>query len=607
MIVNLTADDLKKRGLQQPTQIASTPIGGVPMPRSAIKQAKPAPFTVAPTEDTSIKGWFEKHPWLRKTAEMAAGPLALLNTDTSYYDGNDTAKSLVSGLTDTVRQPARAMQQFGEAVGTYGQSEDTKRKVHEFIMSGSEMNPAGVGEPVQNAEEAAGVGLQTAANLATPFIRNPLTMAAQGAALTAGKEMENDGSARDVATSGIVGGLTSAAVGKLTDIAGNLVSGGFKKLADAVGKTKYGLSDAEIGTIRKQPKIVEDYLNRLSSAGDDVVAQTRARQGIETDIYDQARDSWSKYADTAGKQYEKDMASHAKNIIPNMPSPDRSALRNDIVDLADQWGIEAIPVAQGRVTTEGGTDAQRAMIEKLFHKVKKAGTDTSTITGEIGWDQLNGLRKDVGNLYETVGKNDPEKKILDNFYAKVKEHMMSLSNDPAAVQKTFDAYKQFIENKASFKQLSSGKNDPMAMRQGYLELMRSLSGQKGTGDLASTVGEISRASGASPDDLMYKIHGLELAEKLSGVRSAGTAGAMAEDAIKSAMKNNLPTLGQLPTLAVKSMAEGALDKTFINSLFNQVKPGMTSQTRKAIGAFLEDPTVQTLIAKRMSGLLTGNE
>lgn len=355
-----------------------------------------------------------------------------------------------------------------------------------------------------------------------------------------------------------------------------------KNLMSKIGQSARNLDDAEVGTIRKVPETVEGFYGKLSSAGDDVVAQQKARQEIEDGIFDTARDAWNKYADDAGKAYEKQMAAHGASVAADTPLPSRFDIFEDLKSIGEKNGI-GIDRVQGKLVTEGADDAQRALIERIGRKIAKSGEKADSVVGDMGWNELDGLRKDIGSLYDTVPANSPQSRLLDEVYNAVKTRMMSLADDPVAVQGTLDQYRQFLSNRSAFKNLASNASDPNAVARAYLELSRAATGQKGRGTLAAALGEALQKAGRDPDEIAYQIKALDLASKLAGVRRVGTTEAMIAGGVDAAAKGKTPdSLIGIAISSGKKLSSRVADEAFLADIFNKVGVEMTPDRVRAI-------------------------
>lgn len=567
-----------------------------------IQQSNSTSTNATPQSTSSKDSWLDSHPWM---------------------------KALWAGANEVIAQPVRATQQLGMGISDVlsratGSSEQDIQKAHEFIQSGSDYNPIGIGsggvkpygEPPKNLEEAGGIALQAGANLSMGAMSELGVggMALQGAASMAGGAMENDGSTLDVGTQGVIGGVTGIATHFLGKGASRLLSTGAKEAINTLGRIGQGLSESEYGTIKAVPKIVGEYYNKLISAGKDLVQQQKARQTIENGIFDQTRDAWNAYAEHAGNSYESQMAGHGKNLVENAPPISKENLHNDLVSLANKRGIELSTGGTKLNITAGATAEERAIIEKLSSKINKATGSKGSVVGDLGFNELNALRKDIGGLYDSVKPGSPEKSIVDDFYAQMKQRMMSLSKDPAAVQKTFDEYKQFLDQKGSFKKITSNKSDPATVRSGYLEIARALTGQKGSGEMSQAMAAAEKAGGLKPDELAYRLQGLGLASKLAGVRHVGTTEDMIAGGVEKIATKIPRTLPEIGATILKASAKELTDKTFMENLFkeagSEIKPGVVSKVlrttrnlEKTLGAILSKDKTRVAISSVVTNLL----
>lgn len=503
------------------------------------------------------------------------------------------ATGLAKGVADIALQPARFLERAGKQVGEIGLTPEQKAKTEAFMGPGIQERIMGkdyATPAYKNAEETAGGALQAGANLATPLIGagGIPALAAQGAAASAGRAMEQDKGAASVVGEGALGSVIGAGTGFLMKGVGKIMQGTTDQIVEKLGQAGRGLTDAEVGTIKAVPDIVKDYHGTLTAAGDDLVKQQAARQGIEDDIFDTARNAWNEYSGKAAQQYEADMAEHAANVLPDAAPLAKSDLIGGLKDLADSRGIDAT-VENGKLTgSEGATETERAMLQKLFNKVGKASGDPESVVGDLSWDNLNSLRKDVGQLYDSAKPGTPEKSILDSFYGNLKTRMMDMSSDPEAVQATFDDYHNFLSEKSAFKTLTSNKSDPAAVKRGYLEIARALSGQKGSGGMSEAMSEAEKAAGLKPGELAYRLQALQLASKLAGVRDVSTTEKMIAGGAEEAMRGKLPTsLVDLGAKALQFGAKKVTDKAFMKQIFEQSGTKVSQPIIAKIGQLLE--------------------
>lgn len=529
--------------------------------------------------------------------------------------------SLVKGVADIALQPARFLEKAGKQIGEIGLTEEQKQKFESYMGPGIQERFAkdvGLSEETQKdlsttrayrtGKETLGGALQAGANLATPFVGGIGGMTLQSAALAGGKTLEEGGTAGEALMSGAIGGATGAVLGKAGEAIGKGLSTGFKGIIENVGRIGRGLTKAEMGTIKTVPKITEGYYQKLVGAGDDLVKQQQARQEIEEGIFDTARDVWNTYTKKAADQFNKDMVAHAKvNLRPDAPKISRGELVDDLKSLAEDMDGNA-QIFQGKFVTEGGVESERAMLGRLYAKIKKSIGEDS-ITGELGFSGLDKLRRDIGELYDSAHSGTPEKAMLDNFYGNLKKRMSEMTKDPEALQATFDAYRQMLEEKSVFKKLTSNKSDPAAVRQGYLELTRALTGQKGTGEMAKSVASAEEAAGLKPNELAYRLQALDLASKLSGTRNVATTERMLETGIKGAESGKVPE--SLTGLGIKAVGYGAkklLDKKFMRNLFQEAGVKVGPSKLASLGKIIENPkTAQVLFRALQEFFQSGDQ
>lgn len=188
-------------------------------------------------------------PVQSKPADFSSGALY----DNSIGGGPGITNALIRSAYGVISQPAKAQQQVGTGIGEHLAEaiprSKTELAIEKWIDSKigitKENAPAikaafeGGVKPSDSVESAVGSEVQAAANLATPLTleSGALGFGLQGAALGAGKAMEEDKGIGSVALQGAVGGVVSAAVGGATEFAGNLVGKGLASAKSAITDT----------------------------------------------------------------------------------------------------------------------------------------------------------------------------------------------------------------------------------------------------------------------------------------------------------------------------------------------------------------------------------
>lgn len=224
-------------------------------------------------------------------------------------------RSLAKGITDTVTQPAEAVQKLGTGLGEFAAKHIKlpyeKEIAQDLDLTKEKAQQAktdleGGVKPVQNLEEAAGVALQAGANLATPLTlaAGPLAFAGQSAALSAGKAMEENKGLSDVAVDAAVGGAVGLAAGKASKLAGGVIGKGTQALKEAAApimeKVVPYLSNIPKPYIKfatKNPEIVIPKMKVVAeglASGDQASVESALREQLLTKaktIYGAAKES----------------------------------------------------------------------------------------------------------------------------------------------------------------------------------------------------------------------------------------------------------------------------------------------------------------------------
>ena len=345
------------------------------------------------------------------------------------------------------------------------------------------------------------------------------------------------------------------------------------------GRDARGLTESDVATIRATPQTqayTKEYFDRFTKAGLDQAKQQTVRQGIENDILDMTRDAWNTHGEEMGKVYNSDLESYASKVRPDAPAITRADLNKDLATVADE--LDTSLDKQGRLVASGGVESERALVGKIAKKIARVGSDNSTITGDIGFKQIDDLRKDVGTLFQTTKPGTPEYRLLSEYYGKIKDMQSSMLSpeDAKSLQATFDNYKEYLTSKSAFKTLTSNKSDPVALQKAYQEIFRGATGRKGTGAIADALAQAEGAGKLNAGEISARIRALEHASKMTGVRSAGTLGAMMRDSVMegatgAAKGGSELTLANAPFKAVKAVGKAVLnkkaDKALLEHLF----------------------------------------
>lgn len=351
--------------------------------------------TQSQTSSPSVSG---QRSYEEPVDSQSSSLFAKTPSNSTFKQNHPWLSGLLSGATSVVRQPARALQQFGVglsdvALRATGSNDEQIKRMHDLLQSGSDVNPAGWGAPPNNAEELGGIALQTAANLATPaaLAGGPAGFAAQNAALSAGSAMENDGSATDVALQGILGGAVGYGLGVATPVAGRLIGEGMQGLRQAaapvVEKVLPFLSNIPKNFVtfaKAKPELVLPKMQAIAQgieAGDMATAESSLRAGL----LDRAKAVYQ-----AGKQAaQSSYATGAAAVKQSLPDAGRGELVSP----------SAVSSVFDKIKSEAGlalTPDEKYTIDAISQTVKKHpdySFDGIVKLKQTLWDVFNGTEQ----------------------------------------------------------------------------------------------------------------------------------------------------------------------------------------------------------------------
>lgn len=494
--------------------------------------------------------------------------------------------NLWEGVKETVTQPARALQQIGETIGTVGADEETKKKVHEFLQAGAKYNPAGLGEPIKNLEQGAGVVTQAAANLATPFAVTPLGMGIQGAVLGGGKAMEEEKGAGDVALAAGTQGVASAALGKIMQVGGGIVGKGvnavkeelkpvFKKLAPYFT----GVSKKELGIAFEQyPRITAEKLRILN----DAATPEDAASLLKSDALSKVRSVVERAQKNAGNAFETGIQQIEKKF-PDA-SGDISKIGRSILQKQERFGK---PLT---------ADAKTAL--KAVQEVVQQPRE-NTIGG------MRTLLTDIWDIVEQSEQGSPAQRMALDVWKQTRQQLSDITNKE--IDPIMNAYANFLEKKAALKpawgsnvQEDTARNfvsqitgtSKTAAKDALIE-MEKTAGVHGTA--GSTIPELTINRLMKRLGVDQKITGSRLAELVVGAGILGGANAIG-GAIGGEKGRGVAQLGGA-ALVTHALAP----KVISDVLLSEVAPNATSAFRKKLGEIIQNPMTAQALFRLLRG------
>lgn len=498
-----------------------------------------------------------------------------------------TLYSAGRGIAEIVRQPARAMQQLGEAIGTIGQTPETKQKVHEFLQSGANFNPAGLGKPPETTEGAIGIGVQAAANLATPFAFTPARLGLQGAALAGGKAMEENKGALDVAIDAGIGGVTAYGLGKATSIAGKGLSKGMGAIAAELApivkkafpfltnipKTEVNWAVKNAVTVVPKMKIVADAVR----TGDPAAAESVLRKTLLT----RAQSIYGGAKKVAQETYALGLQK-VKEKFPNA--------------LGSEAGIQ--------VKTFTPT------LGKILNSEEAAAVSEieKTITNHKNFsiDGLNALKQDLYKLGSQVEEGSPSARLVGQAIKNVNSELNRITNNEmAAVNEAFHSFKVAEKN---VKPIWSYKATEDTSR----NFVNSLENEAKGGSRDAML-ELEKLANSNPENkgitgMLDEIRATRVA-KMMNWEKAPAGSRMRDDFIRTLFTGGGAAIGSAfgPMGAAIGAGAGATAGIKLTSprtlapilfeAFEQTGKKLPEGVRKIIGEILENPKTQQILMR----------
>lgn len=529
------------------------------------------------------------------------------SAEPSFSERHPVISGIGSALKEVVAQPNRALQQIGTGIGDYAASKIKLPYAKEIASSlgfTKENAPAidaafknGV-EPTKSVEQGVGQALQAGANLATPFVRNPIGMGIQGAVLGAGKAMEEEKSAGDVALSGTVQGLASAALGKILNVSGTLVGQGYdavktraaqsiKPVFEKLAPWFTGASKKELDIAFKQfPELTAGKLKVLT----DAASPEDAESILRTEALDKVNSVISKAKGVAEDRFQTAIDA-VKNKYPNATG-----------DLArvGRFLNSQLPKFGKPVTAD-----EKMALDSLAAVVKSPREATI--------DGFRTLLSDTWNIVERTEPGTPARRAATAVWGEARKELSSMTGgtiDPAmTAYSSFKTHQDLLRpawssavNENTARNFVNGLTGSAktASRDALraLEVMAGVHGKAESAIPELTITRLIRKLGVD-----QKITGSRLAEIMVAGGLLGSAGVIGE--VVGGEKGKTVAQAGAALIFTKALAPSAISNVLLSELKSAGADVSTSAARQWLGRIMQDPKTAQVLLKMLSGGISG--
>lgn len=494
------------------------------------------------------------------------------------------------GLGDIVLQPARALSQLGKFIGTLGLTPEQKAKVDAFYGPGLQERVLGstYAEPTPTTgEQAAGIALKAAGNLAVPFATNPLTMGLQGAAMGAGQAMENNKSAGSVALEAGLTGVGSAILGHILNVGGAVVGRGlsaaapeiqkaFMPIADKLGPLLTGTTRQEFDTAFKEaPHILVDYINTVKDAGSPAEAEGVLQGKLLSNV--QAIASAAKTKEGAAFQTALDTF---KTAHPDV-TVDIHAAGQKLIDRG--LGEFGHPI-------NADETAALETVKKIIQQPR-----------EYSVDGARTLLQDLYAVSQRLESGSPAERLATQAWADVRSELTkaTASVDGGALDAAMARYSNFKDVTAQLKPINAANEDTARA------FVRNLAGTNKTASREALV-ELQKMAGDGAPEATQSIQIYNLMKRL--VATGKITGSRVQDVMVSGgAVAGLGALGSLfgpvgatvghtlgSLLAIKTMAPSTITSVMLSE-FKAAGIPVTNAIRGALEQAIKNPTLRQAI------------
>ena len=510
----------------------------------------------------------------------------------------DVGSAVVKGAADIVQQPARAMEQIGLGIGEIGMTPEQKTRTESFVKSGSDVNPAGYGKPVESVKEGIGVGMQAAANLATPVALEfgSVGLGVQGAATGAGKTLEEKGTVGEAAVSGVEQGALSFVFGKAGEFAGTVVGKGTKAASQAIKDSLKpvveklapfltGMSKQEIQmAVRQFPEKIAENLGILKSVSNPADAEATLRSKL--------LQSTQKVANAAKKKAEDLFSSGISTIEKLMPgiTGDISKIGKSLVSMEEKFGQ---PRTQDEITALQGL---RTIVTRPRENTLGG---FRTLLSDV-WDYADGLEQ-----------NSPARKAAMTIWNDTRKEMSSMTK--GKIDPVFKNYAAFKSAWSEIKPIWS-KNASDDAARGFVANLESVA-KTGSRDALKYLERLSGMKGSSTGDITaYKLaKKLALEHRITGSRAGDILASLALPSLGGAVGGFVggekgKKVGEF--VGVLGSAKLLSPELVSSILFKESEnAGVTimSPLRKRIGKLLSDPKTAQVLWRTLNQLMTNQQ
>lgn len=568
---------------------------------------KPPEATTSTSE--RLKSGFK--PYIPPQKVEAPSPAATPSPAPAQRKGGGVFSFLSSAskaIGEIALQPARFIERTGRAVGDYAAKhvslpfEEQIAKgiglTKENVTSFEESSKEGLQEQVGGSEyatpayesgkEALGGAIQAAANLSTPFVGGIGGLAAQGAALAGGKALEEDKSLGEAGVDALIGGASSAIIGKGSQLAGKVIGSGARALkqeafsalrpvAKKLAPYFTGINKAEFNTaFTKHPELTKETLDILQQATD----PTEAEGILRSRLLSKARS----IAETAKEVEEKafdDAITAVKNEFPDATGDVHRVVRDfnaklpkfgRPVSASEKIAMDSVKEVMTE-PREYTIDGMRTLLQDLYALASR--TEQGTPARKAAMSAWADVRNELSKA--TKGKIDPAMKAYTSF----KDDMLEVS--PVWSESvTEDSSRNFVKNLSGTERTAA------------LEALQRL-GKRAKTDMTPDLLVNRIAKKLAVDQ---KITGSRLGEIL-GAGALFTAGGAIGEAIGGEKGKSVAQTGAA-LLGAKALAPSVLSKIILSYLDKTAVP-ITGSFRKALSKALQNPLTLQAIMRAVQG------
>jgi len=501
--------------------------------------------------------------------------------DSLKLGAKEVGKTIVKGAAETVLQPARFLERTGKAIGTLGQTPEQKARFEAFMGPGLQEVAGGkeyATPAYKTPQEVAGGAIQAAANLATPFVKNPLGIGLQSGALSAGKATEEGKDLSEIAAEGALGTAAGYGLGKFSKAGGEVMAKGKQAIKE---------------NFKPALKKVFPLLTNVSKSDTQWALKNADKVIQKIKTYVQADEMGD--AASGISAIRQEIADKASTIVSQA---DKAAKTN--------YDTVTKPIFEKYATARGDVDALKGSLLKAQNEIGHAGIGTEAKDARAAINEIltshtddsakgfKALRQKLYGVIEATDEGSVEHRLATKVWDDAGKQLEKMTGGELKAPNA--EYSKFKDSMKQLRPLWSSKANEDTRRNFAMALESQAKG--GSMDALKQLEEIA---GLRSGELADEVKAVRIA-KMMNLEKAPTGSRMRDVLMSGIFGGGGATLGSVfgptgtliggtagMTLGTKLTSPKALSKMLFDELKQQSGGKMPGAVRKWLGAKIADP------------------